>query len=532
MDLVTKLPKSSDGYDVIWVIMDRLTKSAHFLPIRKDYKTKKLTRIYINEIVARHGVPIGRKLAYWARNLQEMTEKIIQIKERLKMAKSHQKSSADKRRKPLEFKVGERLLLKVSPWKGVKCLVESDVQVPLEEIEIDENLRLVEEPIEIVEQDVKKLKRRRIPLIKVRWNSRLGPEFTWEREDQFQRKYPHLFSKPVPSVKKSVGASSGAQNLAFMTTPSTSSTNDVNTASLSDNAVNRFEVEALSAKYEGKEVLSEDRQENFHYANDTAGYDKSKVECFNCHKMGHFARSVGNRNKEGSSGNQDTIRKQETMKDHLQRQCWLIDGCKVLTGVIWAKEQVSDKHGFMHFQTLKAQAVNTARPKAVKTARPNSAVVNAVRVNQANAGKPQQDDTGFVDSGCSRHMTGNIAYLLDFKEFDRGYVTFGGGAHGGRISGKGTLKTDSLDFEDVYFVNELKFNLFSVSQMCDKKNYVLFTDTECLVLSPNFKLPDESQILLKIPRKDNMYSFDMKNIVPKESLTCLVAKATSDESML
>ncbi|GJS80595.1 ribonuclease H-like domain-containing protein, partial [Tanacetum coccineum] len=147
-------------------------------------------------------------------------------------------------------------------------------------------------------------------------------------------------------------------------------------------------------------------------------------------------------------------------------------------------------------------------------------------------GKPQQDDTGFVDSGCSRHMTGNIAYLSDFKKFDGGYVTFGGGAHGGRISGKGTLKTDSLDFEDVYFVNELKFNLFSVSQMCDKKNYVLFTDTECFVLSLNFKLPDESHILLKIPRKDNMYSFDMKNIVPKESLTCLVAKGTSDESML
>ncbi|GJZ05579.1 putative ribonuclease H-like domain-containing protein [Tanacetum coccineum] len=136
-------------------------------------------------------------------------------------------------------------------------------------------------------------------------------------------------------------------------------------------------------------------------------------------------------------------------------------------------------------------------------------------------GKPQQDDTGFIDSGCSRHMTGNIAYLSYFKEFDGGYVTFGGGAHGGRISGKGTLKTISLDFKDVYFVSELNFNLFSVLQMCDKKNYVLFTNTECIVLSPNFKLPDESQILLKIPRKDNMYSFDMKNIVPKESLTCL-----------
>ncbi|GJV98563.1 putative ribonuclease H-like domain-containing protein [Tanacetum coccineum] len=203
--------------------------------------------------------------------------------------------------------------------------------------------------------------------------------------------------------------------------------------------------------------------------------------------------------------------------------------------------------------TARPQAVNTARPKTIKIARLNSAVVNAVRVNQANAVKastcwvwrPTKPNGAsitlkkhnYIDArgrsnGCSRHMTGNITYLLDFKEFDGGYVTFGGGAHGGRISGKGTLKTNSLDFEDVYFVNELKFNLFSVSQMCDKKNYVLFTDTECLVLSPNFKLPDESQILLKIPRKDNMYSFDMKNIVPKESLTCLVAKATLDESML
>ncbi|GJR50062.1 putative ribonuclease H-like domain-containing protein [Tanacetum coccineum] len=106
------------------------------------------------------------------------------------------------------------------------------------------------------------------------------------------------------------------------------------------------------------------------------------------------------------------------------------------------------------------------------------------------------------------------------------------GAHGGRITGTCTIKTGNLDFDDVYFVKELMFNLFSVSQMCDKKNYVLFTDSECLVLSPNFKLPDENQILLKIPRQDNMYSFDMKNVVPKDSLTCLVAKATSEESML
>ncbi|GJW79085.1 hypothetical protein Tco_0140767 [Tanacetum coccineum] len=123
--------------------------------------------------------------------------------------------------------------------------------------------------------------------------------------------------------------------------------------------------------------------------------------------------------------------------------------------------------------------VNVVRAKRVNAVKTSACWVwRPTRPNGASLGKPQQDDTGFIDSGCSRHMTGNIAYLSDFKEFDRGYVTFGGGAHGGRISSKGTLKTDSLDFKDVYFVNELNFNLFSVSQMCDKKNYVLFTDTE------------------------------------------------------
>ncbi|GJS69992.1 putative ribonuclease H-like domain-containing protein [Tanacetum coccineum] len=174
------------------------------------------------------------------------------------------------------------------------------------------------------------------------------------------------------------------------------------------------------------------------------------------------------------------------------------------------------------------QNINSAK-QVFNTVRPN---VNTVRTRGFNAVKPsacwsnyQLNEKGFVDSGCSRHMSGNIAHLSDFKEFDGGFVTFGGGANGGRITGKGTIKTDKLDFEDVYFVKELKFNLFSVSQMCDKKNYVLFTDSECLVLSPNFKLPDESQVLLKIPRQ-TYYSFDMKNIVPKMVLTFLVAKAT------
>ncbi|GKA09429.1 putative ribonuclease H-like domain-containing protein, partial [Tanacetum coccineum] len=141
-------------------------------------------------------------------------------------------------------------------------------------------------------------------------------------------------------------------------------------------------------------------------------------------------------------------------------------------------------------------------------------------------------DQGVIDNGCSRHMTVNMSYFTDFEEIEGGYVAFGGNPKGGKITGRCTIKTSSLDFENVYFVRELKFNLFSVSQICDKKNSVLFNDTKCIVLSPNFKLTDESHVLLKVPRKNNMYSVDLKNIVPKGGLTCLFPKATSDESKL
>nr|GEY04538.1 hypothetical protein [Tanacetum cinerariifolium] len=134
--------------------------------------------------------------------------------------------------------------------------------------------------------------------------------------------------------------------------------------------------------------------------------------------------------------------------------------------------------------------------------------VNVVQVSLVSAaqGNPQQalKDKGVIDSGFSRHMTGNMSYLYDFKELNRGYVAFG----------------------------ELKFNLFSVSQICDKKNSVLFTDTECLILSSDFKLPDESQVLLRVPRENNMYNVNLKNIVPSGDLTCLFAKSILDESNL
>ncbi|GJT39804.1 putative reverse transcriptase domain-containing protein [Tanacetum coccineum] len=180
--------------------------------------------------------------------IQETTEKIIQIKQRMQAARDRQKSYADLKRKPMEFQVGDKVMLKVSPWKGVvrfgkrgklnpryvgpfkviervgevayklelpeelsrvhntfhvsnlkKCHADEPLAVPLDGLNLDDKLHFVEEPVEIVGREVKRLKRSRIPLVKVRWNSKRGPEFTWEREDQFKKKYPHLFTKTTPS---------------------------------------------------------------------------------------------------------------------------------------------------------------------------------------------------------------------------------------------------------------------------------------------------------------------------------------------
>ncbi|GJX06073.1 putative ribonuclease H-like domain-containing protein [Tanacetum coccineum] len=141
-------------------------------------------------------------------------------------------------------------------------------------------------------------------------------------------------------------------------------------------------------------------------------------------------------------------------------------------------------------------SVNAAKQSSPRAA----ALISTAR--PVNTGNPQYtlQDQGIFNSGCSRHMTVNKSFLIDYQEIDGGF--------------------------------ELKINLFYVSQMCDKKNSVLFTETECLVLSLEFKLLDESQALLKVPRHNNMYSFDLKNVIPLGGLTCLFAKATIDESNL
>ncbi|GJU43980.1 putative reverse transcriptase domain-containing protein [Tanacetum coccineum] len=248
MDFITKLPKTKSGHDTIWVIVDRLTKSAHFLAIREDYSIERLARLYIDEIAL--GTRLDTSTAYhpqtdgqseriiqtledmlracvidfggnwdvhlplvefsynnsyhssircapfealygrkcrspvlWAEIgesslighelVQETTDKVVLIKEKLKAVRGRQKSYADNRRKPLEFEVVDKVLLKVSPWKGVMCFGKKGKLAPS-----------------------------KIPIVKVRWNSKCGPEFTWEREDHMKARYPLLF---VANASKSSG---------------------------------------------------------------------------------------------------------------------------------------------------------------------------------------------------------------------------------------------------------------------------------------------------------------------------------------
>ncbi|GKF16125.1 hypothetical protein Tco_0061043, partial [Tanacetum coccineum] len=155
--------------------------------------------------------------------IQETTERIVLIKLRIQAAQDRQKSYADLKRKPMEFEVGDRVMLKVLAKVGKvayrlelprelsrvhhtfhvsnlkKCYADEPLVMPLEKIHVDDKLQFMEEPVEIMEWEIKRLKQRQIPLVKVRWNSRRGPEFTWEHEYSFKQKYPQLFTNQASS---------------------------------------------------------------------------------------------------------------------------------------------------------------------------------------------------------------------------------------------------------------------------------------------------------------------------------------------
>ncbi|GKB07716.1 ribonuclease H-like domain-containing protein, partial [Tanacetum coccineum] len=188
---------------------------------------------------------------------------------------------------------------------------------------------------------------------------------------------------------------------------------------------------------------------------------------------------------------------------------------------------------------VKGTGVTAIKASAGCVWRPKMTNLNNVSKDNSGSrvtkrGNPQQalKNKGIFDCRCSRQHCQRTKSSYDYQDIDGGFVAFGGSARGGKITRKGKIRTDKLDFENMFFVNELKFNLFPVSQICDKKNSVLFTENECLVLSPDFKLLNESQVLLRVPRQSNMYSFDLRNVVPSGDLTFLFANATIDESKL
>nr|GEU36278.1 putative reverse transcriptase domain-containing protein [Tanacetum cinerariifolium] len=246
-------------------------------------------------------------------------------------------------------------------------------------------------------------------------------------------------------IKVQSNSSLNSQNVAFVSSENTSSTNEaVNTAH--DVSAASSQGQAFASTYADDVMVKRfikktERNMNFN-GKENVGFDKTNVECYNCHRICHFVREC------------------RALKSQGNKMSYQV------------KEGPTD-FALMAFSSLGSSNSDT-------------------------------EDQGILDSGCSRHMTRNKSFLIDYQDIDGGFVAFGGSPKGGKMSGKGKIRTGKLDYEDVYFIKEFKFNLFSASQMCDKKNNVLFTETECLVLSLDFKLLNENQVLLKVPRQ-NIY---------------------------
>ncbi|KAI3678299.1 hypothetical protein L6452_37586 [Arctium lappa] len=302
------------------------------------------------------------------------------------------------------------------------------------------------------------------------------------------------------------------------------------------------------------------------------GVDLSRIirpkPCFICGKMNHLAKHcyfnpinqrinfqrsvqkpIGYRKDERNHVAKKPVKSKSHMKKKTVKESVKMWVPKIIKTVSTATiNSTADKDSAARSNTI---AINVSAAESISTSKTNivstssdvntansvsasNKVSTAKPVSAANSGNQQLKGKRIwhVDSGCSRHMTGNMACLKNFKKIDGWQVTFGNTPDGCKISGKGDVTKCKMTFEDVYYVEQLRYNLLSVSQVCDKKHSILFTDSECIILALRFKVVDEKMILLRTPRKDNVYCLDMENVSNDSSLNCLVSKASLDESSL
>nr|GEV54103.1 putative ribonuclease H-like domain-containing protein [Tanacetum cinerariifolium] len=320
---------------------------------------------------------------------------------------------------------------------------------------------------------------------------------------------------------------------------------------------------------------------------DVAGFDKSKVKCSNCNKMGHFARECRAPRRQ-DRGRRDNFRQGSKAEEQAPKALMAIDGklktlkqekdgvdgklaglltaSKDLDNLIESQRADKNKEGlgysvvppppaqlysspkkdlswtglpeykddtvtyYTRHEPTVERSDSQSKSKTNETESPKKSPVKYAELYRKTNKKPNVRGNQRNWNNLKSHQLGNISYLFYYEPFDGGYVSFGQG--GCKITRKGTIKTGKLEFENVYFMKDLKYNPFSVSQICDNKNNVLFTDSECIVLGRDFKLLDDANVLLRTTRQHNMYSIDLNNIVPHKDLTCLVAKAFTVEYMI
>nr|GEU35924.1 hypothetical protein [Tanacetum cinerariifolium] len=528
MDFIMKLPKSSQGYDTIWVIVDRLTKSAIFVPMRETDPMEKLARMYLKEAEVREGQLLGLEI------VQEKTKKIIQIKQRSQAARDRQKSYADLKRKPMEFQVGDRVMLKVFPWKWV---------------------------IHFGKQG--KLNPRYVRPFKEAIKSRFGGN------DESKKMHKYFLKQQFEGFSMSSSESLHKGYDRFQTLLSQL---EIHGAGVSHEDANQKFLRKRDGGYNGNKARDSNRRpasqddskalvtideeavdwsrhveedtQNFAmmaYSSSNSGSDNEVHSCSKtCAESYARLKKLYDeqRDKLGDANIEIAAYTLALKKVEAELLCHQRNQLAYEQKIKFMKIDLDDKRNYMpsgpdveidyskFTYDPKQTSANESDSKYVDNASSDSdssvetttsmpapiedspKVVSEPKVwtyapiieeyesdsddDLVSNDDPHQalKDKGIGESGCSMHMTGNKAHLADYQEFKSGFVSIGGS--NGRITRKGTIKAGMLNFEDVYYVEELKhYNLFFMSQMCDKKN---------------------------------------KNFDPSGDLSCLFAKASIDES--